>query len=354
MKKAKIISIICAVTLVITLVWAYIAMPDTVILYKDRKWKTDNVSKIVLSDNSVETLHDAIVPRKTGDYQASATFLGIPYKSVTVKVVEDDEVIVGGQAVGIRLYSDGLVVVATGRINKNGKSPAEKAGIKSGDVITKIDSAKVGTPEEFSEKVANSPGEIELEIKSGDNVRKVKITPEISEYDGTKKIGLWVRDSTAGIGTLTYIDPKSKTFGALGHGVSDVDTGVRFDVLKGSIEECAVGGIKRGEKGAPGELKGVFYSDAKVMGYITKNEAEGIFGSVTDANVGNTVKLGHKNDIKKGKAYIRASLDGKTVKDYEIEITKVSPKSKNPSKGILIKVTDSELISKTGGIVQGM
>lgn len=354
MKKAKIISIICIVTLVITLVWAYIAMPDTLILYKDRKWETSNVSKIVLSDNSVETLHDAIVPRKTGDYEASATIFGIPYKSVTVKVVDDDEVILGGQAVGIRLYSDGLVVVATGRINKNGKSPAEKAGIKPGDIITMINSTKVGTPEEFSEKVRKSQGEIELEIKSNEKTRKVKITPETSEYDGVKKIGLWVRDSTAGIGTLTYIDPDSKTFGALGHAVSDVDTGVRFDVLKGSIEECSVGGIEKGTKGTPGELKGVFYPDAKVLGYIAKNEAEGIFGIANSVLSTNTVKLGHKNDIKKGKAYIRASLDGKTVKNYEIEITKVSPKSKNPAKGILIEVTDKELIEKTGGIVQGM
>ncbi|MBQ7875992.1 MAG: SpoIVB peptidase [Clostridia bacterium] len=354
MKKAKIISAVCALALVITLVWAYIAMPDTVILYKDRKWQTNNVSKIVLSDNSVETLHGAIVPRKTGDYQASATIFGIPYKSVTVKVVEDDEVIVGGQAVGIRLYSDGLVVVATGRINKNGKSPAEKAGIKPGDIITMINSTKVGTPEEFSEKVAKSQGEIELEIKSNEKTRKVKITPETSEYDGIKKIGLWVRDSTAGIGTLTYIDPESKTFGALGHAVSDVDTGVKFDVLKGSIEECSVGGIEKGTKGTPGELKGVFYPNARVLGYIAKNEAEGIFGIANDVLTTNTVKLGHKNDIKKGKAYIRVSLDGKTVKDYEIKITKVSPKSKNPAKGILIEVVDSELISKTGGIVQGM
>ncbi len=354
MKKAKIISAVCALVLVITLIWAYIAMPDTLILYKDRKWETNNVSKIVLSDNSVETSHDAIVPRKTGDYQASATLFGIPYKSVTVKVVADDEVIVGGQAVGIRLYSDGLVVVATGRINKNEKSPAQKAGIKPGDVITMINSTKVGTPEEFSEKVSKSEGEIELEIKTNDKTRTVKVTPETSEYDSVKKIGLWVRDSTAGIGTLTYIDPKSKTFGALGHAVSDVDTGVRFDVLKGSIEECAVGGIEKGAKGTPGELKGVFYSDARVLGYITKNETEGIFGLVTDVGNVNTVKLGHKNDIKKGKAYIRTSLDGKTVKDYEIKITKVSPKSKNPAKGIMIEITDTELIEKTGGIVQGM
>lgn len=354
MKKAKMIGIVCAVVLAASFAWAYISAPDTLILYKDRTWKSEDVSKIIFEDDCVETIRDAIVPRKSGDYRASATFFGIPYKSVTVKVLEDDEVILGGQAVGIRLYSDGLVVVATGKISENADSPAEKAGIKSGDVIEKINSEKVGSPEEFSKKIEESEGEIALEIRRGDVKMEISLVPQISEYDNVKKIGLWVRDSTAGVGTLTYIDPKSKTFGALGHAVSDVDTGVRFEVLKGSIEKCEISGIERGEKGSPGELKGVFYQDAEIVGYITKNKDEGIFGTAVSEEAGECVKTGHKNDIKKGKAYIRVSLDGKNTKDYEAEIVRVATKSKNPSKGICLKITDKELLMKTGGIVQGM
>lgn len=353
MKKVKLIVVACLMGLMVTALWAYIAMPDTLILYKDREWQSDNVSKIVFTDDSVETIHDAIVPRETGDYRASATFLGIPYKSVKVKVLEDEEVVLGGQAVGIRLYSDGLIVVATGQITRDGQTPAKSAGIKEGDVIVKINSEKVTSPEEFTEKIAQSEGDVCLEIKRGDEVKNVYVTPRVSEYDNVKKIGLWVRDSTAGVGTLTYIDPKRKTFGALGHAVSDVDTGVVFDVLKGSIEECVISGIEKGERGAPGELKATFYPEARLLGYITKNEDEGIFGVAAKTD-GKTVKLGHKSDIKKGKAYVRVSLDGKTAKDYEIEIERISKNSKKPSKGISIRITDAELIEKTGGIVQGM
>ena len=122
----------------------------------------------------------------------------------------------------------------------------------------------------------------------------------------------------------------------------------------GSVEECSVAEIKKGEKGVPGELKGAFLKDAKVIGDITKNEKEGVFGRLSEVPGGERVPLGHKSEIKKGVAFIRTSLDGKEAEDYEIEITKVSKGSKNPTKGLMIKVTDQRLIDKTGGIVQGM
>ncbi len=353
MSKGKIVCVICAGLMILSLALGYINMPDTVILYKDREWKSAGVSKLVNLDDSVETSGDALVPRKVGDYSASAAVFGIPYKSVKVKVLEDEELIVGGQAVGIRLYSKGLVVVAVGRVNENGKSPAEKAGIREGSVIEKINGKEILSPEEFSQIVEVSES-VTLTVRDEDSTRDVTLKPEISDYDGVKRIGLWVRDSTAGVGTLTYIEPDSLIYGALGHAVSDVDTGVRFEVERGSIEECAIGDIVRGEKGSPGELKGIFYTGAKILGDIAKNEAEGIFGNALGVPEGERVTAGHKSEIKKGKAYIRTSLDGKTVEDYEIEILKVNKNTKNPSKGLVIKITDNELIEKTGGIVQGM
>ncbi|MBQ8541206.1 MAG: SpoIVB peptidase [Clostridia bacterium] len=354
MQKRRILSLLCLVLFVLSLTVGYINLPDSFILYKDRGWTYGGITQINIDDKSIETSQNAIIPRNTGDYKASLSIFGIPYKKVNVKVLEDEEVLVGGEPIGIRLYSDGLVVVAVGRVNENKKSPAETAGIKEGDVIVSVDGEKVGTPSEFSDKIAASEGEMEIGVLSGEKEKTVTVMPEVSVYDGVKRIGLWVRDSTAGVGTLTYINPDSMTYGALGHGVSDADTGVKFAVREGSIEECAIAEIKKGEKGNPGELKGAFLPDAKVLGNITKNEKEGIFGSLTAVPEGESVPLGHKSEIKKGKAYIRTCLDGKEIADYEIEITKVSKNGKNPSKGLVIKVTDERLIDITGGIVQGM
>ena len=352
--RKRILSVVCLMLFVVSIAAMYLSVPDSLILYKDRSWSQSSIARLKVFDKSVETAKNAIVPRKEGDYEASLSIFGIPYKAVRVKVLEDDEVIVGGQAIGIRLYSDNLIVVAVGRVNEEGESPAQRAGIKEGDVILSLNGEKVGSAEEFSEKIAMCEGAATLETQREGDVREVTVTPEASRLDGKKRIGLWVRDSTAGVGTLTYMDEETMTYGALGHGVSDADTGVKFSVKNGSVEECSVAEIKKGEKGVPGELKGAFLKDAKVIGDITKNEKEGVFGRLSEVPGGERVPLGHKSEIKKGVAFIRTSLDGKEAEDYEIEITKVSKGSKNPTKGLMIKVTDQRLIDKTGGIVQGM
>lgn len=353
-QKRRILSVVCLVLFVLSIAAMYLSVPDSLILYKDRSWKQSSITQLKVFDKSVETAKNAIVPRKEGDYEASLSIFGIPCKAVRVKVLEDDEVIVGGQTIGIRIYADSLIVVAVGRVNEEGKSPAQMAGIKEGDVIVSLNGEKVGGAEEFSEKIATCDTTVTLGIEDGDKIREVTVIPEASKVDDKKRIGLWVRDSTAGVGTLTYIDEKSMTYGALGHGVSDADTGVRFSVKQGSVEECSVAEIKKGEKGVPGELKGAFLKDARVIGDITKNQKEGVFGRLLEVTGGERMPLGHKSEIKKGTAYIRTSLDGKGVGEYEIEIMKVSKSGKNPSKGLVIQVTDEELIEKTGGIVQGM
>lgn len=354
MRKRRIAGVAFLVLFLIGITATYFNMPDNLILYKDRSWTQGGIAQLNISDESVETVQNAIVPRKGGDYEASLSIFGIPYKSVRVKVLEEDELIVGGHAIGIRLYSDRLIVVAVGRVNENEKSPAQKAGIKEGDAIIAINGEAVGTPAEFSAKIAACEGEVVLRVEAEGVEKNVTVVPEVSRYDGTKRIGLWVRDSTAGVGTLTYMDEKNMMYGALGHGVSDSDTGVMFGVREGTIEECLISEVKKGEKGSPGELKGAFLPEAKVLGNITKNEKEGIFGELSGIFDGERMPLGHKSEIKKGVAYIRTSLDGKTVKEYEIEIVRVSKNAKNPSKGLMIQVTDEELISRTGGIVQGM
>ncbi len=350
--------VLCIAAAVFVFAWAaviYFAAPETVVLYRGAEREADGLlAGITHLDGSIETSGSVIVPTKVGDYTASLSIFGIPYKSITLKVLEEKEVIPGGETIGIRLYSDGLIVVGVGKLSENEKSPGERAGIKVGDVITKVNGEAVGTPEDFSSLISAADGEIELEIKSGEDIKTVSIAPRVSEYDSRKRIGLWVRDSTAGVGTLTYIDPDSLSYGALGHSVSDSDTGVRFEVRQGSIERCGVTEIVKSEKGSPGELRGIFYSGAEPMGAIEKNTASGIFGSVKCRFDGETVPVALKNEVKVGKAVIRTSLDGEEVGEYSVNIRRVSPNAKNPSKGMIIEVTDDELIGKAGGIVQGM
>lgn len=353
--RKRLLCIIAAALVFIGAAALYFAAPETIVLYRGAERETDGLlSGITRLDGSIETSGNVIVPTKAGDYTASLSFLGIPYKSVTLKVLEEREVIPGGETIGIRLYSDGLIVVGVGKISENGKSPGEKAGIKVGDVITRVNGNTVGAPEELSSLIAETEGELELEIKSGEDVKKIYVTPEASEYDRQKRIGLWVRDSTAGVGTLTYINPDSLSYGALGHSVSDADTGVRFEVRRGSIEECGVTEIVKSEKGSPGELRGVFYGGAEAIGTIEKNTPSGIFGSVKSADGGEKLQVALKNEVRAGEAVIRTSLGEGEVREYSINIRRVSPNTKNVSKGMIIEVTDGELIAKTGGIVQGM
>ncbi|MGM9552575.1 MAG: SpoIVB peptidase [Clostridia bacterium] len=356
MRKKRLISIMCVFMFVMSVLSAmyYLGMPDRIILYKDKEWANGNIVRLTNLDDSLEVSKETIVPRKVGDYEAAASIFGIPYKSVQLTVLEEQEVILGGQTVGIRLYSDGLVVIALGRVSENKKSPAEEAGIKIGDIIKKVNGEKVGNPDNFSKIIDNSQGELTLLVERDGEEIEIKLTAELSDYDNIKRIGLWVRDSTAGIGTITYMSDKTMTYGALGHGISDSDTSVRFPVLKGSIEKCGVSQIIKGEKGSPGELKGVFYTKNKAFGDIQKNVDVGIFGNITEIQNGERVKVALKGEIQKGKASIRTSLDGENVEEYEIEILRVAPNSKNVLKGLVIKVTDEELLEKTGGIVQGM
>ncbi len=355
MKKYRVICAVFAFILFLAAALLYMRTPETVVLYKDSLWQADGFkNNLTRLDSSIETVGGAFVPTKEGDYKAALSFWGIPYKSVTIKVLEEKEVIPGGETVGIRLYSDNLVVVAVSSIQEGEKSPAEEAGIKPGDVILTADGKAVKSAEELSAMVEESESEIVLEVKNGDEKRSVSVMPKMSQYDGRKKLGVWVRNSTAGVGTLSFIEPEEGIYGALGHGVSDSDTGVLFDILKGSIEKCSVAEITKSAKGAPGEMKGVFYRNAEPIGGIDKNTKSGIFGRLYAIPEGERMKVGLKNTIKKGDAVIRTSLDGDTVEEYSVKILRVSQSAKNPSKGIMLEVTDERLLEKTGGIVQGM
>ena len=264
-----------------------------------------------------------------------------------------------GRAVGIKLFSDGVVVVGTSEIvTADGKSnPARECGLRAGDIITHINSTEVDTIEEVSALLQELEGE-EMCISAIREDRKVMLTAQavFCPGDNTYKLGAWIRDSMAGIGTVTFYCPDTGAFGALGHGINDLDTALLMPLESGTILAASVSGVQKGQIGAPGQLKGTFKLDS-TLGELTANTAEGVFGTMsnTDWFAGQTMETAQRNEVKAGNATILSNINGESVEEYTIRILKVYPASASEGgRDFLIQVTDQRLLDTTGGIVQGM
>ncbi len=330
--------------------------------------ETDNIGVISvnnekLSSNQIDidlnqpfTLQSS----QTGKYNINLKLFGLfNFKKISLDVIETIELIPCGTPIGISVETDGILVLGNGRITGNDGLNYEPAHnkLKTGDYILSINSKKVNYKEELIEEIQKSGGkDVRLEIRRNGEIVNVKVTPVITT-DGNYKIGTWIRDDTQGIGTLTYISTDGH-FGALGHGVTDIDTGLLMEISSGSIYDAEILNIVKGKEGEPGELIGMIrQSEKHRIGNITDNTFQGIFGDVNskyrlDSNF-KPLKMGFKQDVKVGKAYVRCMVEGK-ITDYEIEIQKVDISNSNHSKGIIIKITDEGLLDVTGGIVQGM
>lgn len=281
--------------------------------------------------------------------------LKIPIKTASASQVSRKYVVVSGTAFGIRLYSDGIVIVGSSPVlTENGKiNPAENAGLKIGDVIKAIDGRRVTKNSDLSHAIKNCDGrEIELLIESDDKSKVIRFTPVLSAEDNKYKAGLWIRDSTAGIGTITYFDPDTLTFAGLGHGICDVDTGEIMPLFGGDAVYAEIADVYKGSKSETGELCGIFTDE--VMGPLTRNTSCGVFGSVTNNEIrGTTMPVAMKYEVKTGKAEIISTTDGTTPKKFDVEITRLYLNDEG-TKGMAITVTDPELLKETGGIIQGM
>lgn len=279
----------------------------------------------------------------------------VPVKDVTVTNKESQKVLVSGEAFGIKLYTDGVIVVATqgvetadGMIN-----PAQKAGIEVGDIIISINNEKVYTSDEVTKALNDNIGKpYKIIIKRDERYKTFVLTPVYCDREGCYKAGMWVRDSTAGIGTITFFNKNNSSFGALGHQINDVDTKELMPMLKGEAVEACVTSVQKASSGSTGSLVCDF--STKTIGYLSKNESCGVFGRYSRiSEYVEEFEVASAQEVKRGKAEIISTInDGKPEK-YEIEITHISYNA-DDERNIIIKVTDEELISKTGGIVQGM
>lgn len=302
---------------------------------------------------------------KTGSYKVDLKLFGIfSIKKISLDVIDTIEVIPCGGTIGITLKTDGVLVLGTAEVTaKDGLNYEPSINcLRTGDYIIKMNDQWINSKEQLIRMIQNAKGNsIKFTVNRNKKVMDVDVTP-VETANGEYKIGTWIRDDTQGIGTLTFITT-SGYFGALGHGITDVDTGLLMSVGKGNIYDAEVVNIVKGKSGAPGELSGIIHeSDSKKLGTISNNTIQGIFGVLNPQNnvyklVANDIytkpiPIALKQDIKVGPATILCNIDGK-IKEYNIKITEVDF-GNNQSKGLIIKITDHRLTSSTGGIVQGM
>ena len=322
--------------------------------------QADSAAVISSFDQSASDLGNTVT-LTAGDEAGEATLtyrlLGlIPVKTVAVTVETERTLVPGGQSVGVALLTEGVVVVGSSDVGKT-PSPAYKAGIRAGDRIVRVGDTPVTGSEQLRSLIAEG-GEAVLEIARGEETMVVSVEPALDPADGAYRLGAWVRDSTAGIGTLSFYDPESGAFGALGHAITDVDTGIVLPVGYGGIYESSVVDISKGKSGEPGELLGQFFDAETQLGEVTSNTDYGIFGTMNE-EVANPLypdglPVGTRADVHTGPAQLLTTLADGEVRAYDCEIVKLNDQSAPATRSMVIKVTDEELLQATGGIVQGM
>ena len=257
-----------------------------------------------------------------------------------------------GQAVGIKLFADGVLVVGTSDLEGD-VSPAEQCGLREGDQILRIDGQSVDSTECVQAMVAeNGTDPMELDLRRDGKRVQTTIRPHRGS-DGVCRLGAWIRDSMAGIGTLTYVDPATGDYGALGHGITDVDTHRLMPLRSGSVMETTVRAVKKGAKGDPGELKGDF-TVQRDAGTLTANTDGGIFGRLRETeSSARALEVAHREEVHTGPATIRATVAGDETREYDVKIVRIWSEDR-PTRNFLVEVTDPALLEATGGIVQGM
>ena len=329
-------------------------IPDEIFVYADEEtdWETFFQEPLISYDETVEV-------SQNGSYQIRCKWLGVlPLKTIKVHTVEKQEVLVSGSPVGIYMETKGVLVIDSGEItDREGirRTPAEHI-IQSGDYICEIDGKVLTGKRQLMQLVRENQGEpMELQVNRHQETIKLEMTPVETE-DGSYKLGIWVRDNIQGIGTLTYVEPNG-TFGALGHGISDADTGERLEISDGDLYRADILSIRKGTAGTPGELRGVInYREENRIGTICGNSQYGIRGQMEPGKYTESMKkipTGLKQEIQTGKAEIRCDI-GDGIREYQCEILEIDSNARDTNKCFVLRITDDDLLSRTGGIVQGM
>lgn len=338
-------------------------MPDSIILIQGEKLNLNTLFGLSIKqieNNGTIQASSLLNKEKVSevgkvDFNLSL-FNTIQLKEITVNVIPKTKVVPIGKSIGMKLYTDGVLVVGMSEIE--GKKPYQNSGIEEGDRIVEINNNQIDTTDELINTVNRSNGQ-EVEIKYIETDNSVKTTSIKPVKTGNEyKLGLWVRDAAAGVGTLTFYEPESQMYAALGHGITDIDTSELINIASGELVTTNILSIVKGKKGEPGEIRGTIENGYEV-GKVYKNTRFGVYGNLTNKNIfnisnNNAIDVASREEIETGKAEILCELEKGNTKSYEIEIQKIFTNNNEDNKSMLIKVTDDELIEKTGGIIQGM
>lgn len=349
------------------------ALPDSIVLRQGQSHELNLglPMEVQVSDGSLsvlsstdQTLQRAKDVRIQAEEQGSATinltWLGLPLKQMSVEVEPERILVPGGQSIGVALTTNGVLVVGMSEISgAQGGSPAYAAGLRPGDLIQTVNSVPVESASQLTQMINQAGGKaVDIRFIRKNQLQLANVTPIMDRLDGQYRLGIWVRDSTAGVGTLSFYDPVKHKYAALGHAITDVDTGTNLTVREGRVLFSDVLDIIKGQKGQPGELRGSFLRDQRVFGNILRNTDYGVSGDaeipIENPLYPNGLPIGSRANVHTGPATILTTLDGNGIKEYKIEITRVNHQTEAAQKSMTLLVTDPELLARTGGIVQGM
>lgn len=369
MKKNKIMWLIPIIIILLT-TYLYTlsiqSIPDNIVIFEGETINLKTIlgikADLTEKNKEIETIsRNQTKPINTTGKKVVklSLFENIFVKNVDVDVLPRTKVIPVGSVAGIKLFTSGVLVVGMTEVqgidNKKYK-PYENSGIQEGDRIISINNKDIGNTEELVKTVNSSNGnEIQIQYIHEQKTQECSIKP-VETAKKEYKLGLWVRDSAAGVGTVTFYEPTSKSFGALGHGITDIDTEKLIDIASGEFVTTKILNVIKGESGTPGRIQGTV-DNQKNIGTIYKNTKFGIYGKVDNISSLNIdtskeMELALRDEIKTGKATIMCSLENGKINEYEIEIEKVFKDNNYDNKSMLIKVTDNRLLEKTGGIIQ--
>jgi len=305
----------------------------------------------------------ALNGKKSGESQVVLELAGIPIKQVNVDVIPEYKVYPGGQSIGVKLNTLGVLVVGHHQVDtvEGKQSPGEIAGIQVGDIITKINGETIEQMSDvapFVQKAGKTGAPLDVVITRDKKTIQTKLVPLKDKQDSTFRIGLYIRDSAAGIGTMTFYDPITMKYGALGHVISDMDTKKPIVVQDGQIVRSTVTSIEKGSNGVPGEKLARFSNDRSSIGDITRNSPFGIFGTlhqdIQNGIMDKALPIALSHEVKEGPAKILTVVNEDKVEEFDVEVISSIPQKFPATKGMVIKITDPVLLEKTGGIVQGM
>lgn len=358
MKKIKRAILIFLLLIILAYTTNITAIPNSVIIFQGEELNLGTTFGLYLKEKEDKTVQTSstidnknVLSKKTITISLFNLF---DIKDLEINTIPETTVIPLGNLVGLKLYTNGVLVVGKSEIN--GQKPYANTGIEEGDIIVEINQKEITCTSDLIETVNDSNGQ-DLRIKYvRDGIEYTANMEAIRAEDNKYKIGLWVRDGAAGIGTITYYEPSSQNFAALGHGIVDIDTEKLIKISSGEVVTTRMSSIVKGKEGIPGEIRGSIIN-SQTIGTVGQNTEFGIYGKVTNIsqfNSGNLKELqvAKREEIKQGEAKILLAIEGGETKEYSIEITKIYKNNNSNNKSMLIKVTDQELLDLTGGIIQ--